>query len=172
MIIRVMGEIDIHCFETEKTDFELPKIAGLAHLDKPSDSDIANWLGRILDDPQSPALSDDSLKTEIEMAATYLASPHLKTADEKGFILLLILREKWPVGSKSRFKAIADRVGASHTYRLLACPVQGGAMMDDEDSLSQAEAASLREMVPMLKKIRKQFANSSGLQQFLQQLSS
>jgi hypothetical protein len=54
---------------------------------------------------------------------------------------------------------------------LLACPLQKGADISDEDSLSKAEAAALRAMVPVLKKARKQFANSSGLQQFLQQLN-
>ena len=69
-----------------------------------------------------------------------------------------------------RFKAVANRVGASHTYRLLTCPLKG-ADISDEESLSQAEAASLHAMMPVLKKARKQFANSSGLQQFLQQLN-
>jgi hypothetical protein len=49
--------------------------------------------------------------------------------------------------------------------------LQKGADIADEDSLSTAETASLRAMVPTLKKIRKQFANSSGLQQFLHQLN-
>ena len=98
-------------------------------------------------------------------------APALAKADADDFVLLLVLREKWPVGSKARFKAVADRVGASHTYRLLTCPLQKGADISDEESLSQVEAASLRAMVPVLKKARKQFANSSGLQQFLQQLN-
>ena len=43
---------------------------------------------------------------------------------DEQIIMLLILRERWPVGSKAKFKAIADRVGASHTYHLMGCPIK------------------------------------------------
>ena len=85
--------------------------------------------------------------------------------------MLLILRERWPVGSKARFKAVADRVGASHTYHLIACPMQDAVDFDDDEEMSSAEAKSLHAMVPEMRRTRKQFAASSGLQQFLKNLS-
>lgn len=172
MIIRVMGEIEIHCFEQKGEAAPAGKLAALTSIDNPGDGDIINWLGKALDDAGAPSLDEDAgWREQVEIAASILAAPALAKADADDFVLLLVLREKWPVGSKARFKAIADRVGASHTYRLLACPLQKGADISDEDSLSKAEAAALRAMVPVLKKARKQFANSSGLQQFLQQLN-
>ena len=148
------------------------KLSALTYIDSPGEGDIVNWLGKALDDAGAPSLEEDAgWREQVEIAAAILAAPALAKADADDFVLLLVLREKWPVGSKARFKAVADRVGASHTYRLLTCPLQRGADISDEESLSQAEAASLRAMVPALKKARKQFANSSGLQQFLQQLN-
>ena len=85
--------------------------------------------------------------------------------------MLLILRERWAVGSKAKFRVIADRVGADHTYHLMACPVREGVDFDDDEAMSSAEAKSLHAMVPVMKRSRKQFANSSGLQQFLKNLS-
>ncbi len=172
MIIRVMGEIEIHCFEQKGETASADKLSALTSIDSPGEGDIVNWLGKALDDAGAPSLEEDAgWREQIEIAAAILAAPALAKADADDFVLLLVLREKWPVGSKARFKAVADRVGASHTYRLLTCPLQKGADISDEESLSQAEAASLRAMVPALKKARKQFANSSGLQQFLQQLN-
>lgn len=172
MIIRVMGEIEIHCFEQKGETASADKLFALTSIDSPGDGDIVNWLGKALDDAGAPSLEEDAgWREQVEIAAAILAAPALAKADADDFVLLLVLREKWPVGSKARFKAVADRVGASHTYRLLTCPLQKGADISDEESLSQAEAASLRAMVPALKKARKQFANSSGLQQFLQQLN-
>ena len=173
MIIRVMGEIEIHCFEKKSKAAAIGDISALAEMDAPTDADMVNWLGKALDDPAAPALDEDeNWRHQVEAAAEILAAPALKDAQADDFVLLLVLREKWPVGSKARFKILADRVGANHTYRLLACPLQKGANIADEESLSAAETASLRAMVPTLKKVRKQYANSSGLQQFLHQLNS
>ena len=44
---------------------------------------------------------DASWHEQIEIAATILAAPALAKADADDFILLLVLREKWPVGSKA-----------------------------------------------------------------------
>lgn len=172
MIIRVMGEIEIHCFESTGYAAVIGDISALTEIDAPTDADIVNWLGKVLDDPAAPSLDDDEgRRKQVEAAAEILAAPALQGAEADDFVLLLVLREKWPVGSKARFKVLADRVGANHTYRSLACPLQKGADIADEESLSAAETASLRAMVPMLKKVRKQYANSSGLQQFLNQLN-
>jgi len=170
MIIRVMGEIDIHSFDAGALSAQPPGIASLNALQDRTDADLVNWLGRTLDNPGANPLDDADLVAEIEAAASYCA---LSRRDETGtgdFVLLLVLRQRWPVGSKARFRAVAERVGADHTYLLLACPAQTHVSLDDDDSLSKAEAGALQAMVPILKKNRKQFAASSGLQQFLQQL--
>ncbi len=172
MIIRVMGEIEIHCFEPDGIVGSTADIPPLSSLDEVRDGDIINWLGYALDNPAAPSLDEDeNWRGQVEGAAKILAAPALAKANADDFVLLLVLREKWPVGTKAKFKIQADRVGASHTYRLLSCPLQKGADITDEESLSAAETASLRAMIPTLKKIRKQFANSSGLQQFLHQLN-
>ena len=108
---------------------------------------------------------------QVETAGRYLTGLRQPGMKDEQFIMLLILRERWPVGSKVKFKAIADRVGASHTYHLMACPTQEGVDFDDDGAMSSAEAKSLHAMVPVMKQSRKQFANSSGLQQFLKNLS-
>jgi hypothetical protein len=174
MIIRVMGEIEIHCFERDGGASDISTLTSLndAGLDEVNDADIINWLGHALDNTAAPLLDqDENWRKQVECAAKILAAPALEKAEADDFLLLLLLREKWPVGSKAKFKLKADRVGASHTYRLLSSPLQKGADIADEESLSAAETAALRGMVPILKKIRKQFANSSGLQQFLNQLN-
>ena len=172
-----MGEIEIHCFECGERASATADISALtnlndAGLDAINDADITNWLGHALDSPAAPSLNEDeNWRGQVECAAKILAAPSLEKVEADDFLLLLVLREKWPVGSKAKFKFKADRVGASHTYRLLSCPLQKGADIADEESLSASETAALRAMVPTLKKIRKQFANSSGLQQFLHQLN-
>ncbi len=174
MIIRVMGEIEIHYFERDGGAADISALTTLnnAGLDAINDADIINWLGHALDNFSVPLLDEDeNWRGQVEGAAKILAAPALEKAEADDFLLMLVLREKWPVGSKAKFKLKADRVGAIHTYRLVSCPLQKGADIADEDSLSAAETASLRAMVPTLKKIRKQFANSSGLQQFLHQLN-
>ena len=49
--------------------------------------------------------------------------------------------------------------------------IQEGVDFDDDGAMSSAQAKSLHAMVPVMKRSRKQFANSSGLQQFLKNLS-
>ena len=124
MIIRVMGEIEIHCFESTGNAALIGDISALTEIDAPTDADMVNWLGKALDDPAAPSLDDDEgWRKQVEVAAEILAAPALQGAEADDFVLLLVLREKWPVGSKARFKILADRVGSNHTYRLLACPL-------------------------------------------------
>lgn len=172
MIIRLMGEIEIHTYTSTELSSLKPQLSALQHKDDLSAGDIQNWLGFALDNADSGKLAtDDDWRQQIEQAGIFLASRYVEEAANDAFILLLILREKWPVGSKARFKAIADRVGANHTYLVQASPVQSSINGEDKESLSQAETQSLRAMIPELKKCRKQFANSSGLQHFLKNLS-
>ena len=172
MIVRLMGEIDIHSFKADSLLSDRPSPDGVSAQDKLTDGDVINWLGWALDSGAADRLEDDEgFRAQVEAAGRYLA--HLRQPDlgTGQFLMLLILRERWPVGSKAKFKTVADRVGASHTYHLIACPVQDGVAFDDEESLSSAEAKSLHAMVPFMKRSRKQFAASSGLQQFLKNLT-
>ena len=88
------------------------------------------------------------------------------------YVLLLILREKWPVGNKAKFKLKAERVSAEFTYHFLVCPPQKGVTPDDDDdALQTAETQSLAAMLPVLKANRS-FAASSGLRSFCSRLPS
>ena len=172
MIVRLMGEIDIHSFRTDSLLSDRPSLDGLPIKDTVTDGDVINWLGWALDSGAADRLEDDEMfRGQVESAGRYLASLRQPNLGVDQFIMLLILRERWPVGSKARFKAVADRVGASHTYHLIACPMQDAVDFDDDEEMSSAEAKSLHAMVPEMRRTRKQFAASSGLQQFLKNLS-
>ena len=172
MIIRLMGEIDVHSFRADSLLLEKPVMSSLEMPDVTSDSDMINWLGWALDSGATDRLEDDEeFRGQVETAGQYLTGLHQPDLKGEQFIMLLILRERWPVGSKAKFKAIADRVGATHTYKLMACPIMEGVEFDDDEAMTSAEAKSLNAMVPVMKRLRKQFANSSGLQQFLKSLS-
>ena len=172
MIIRLMGEIDIHSFTADSLLLEQPVISNLQMPDGVSDSDMINWLGQALDSGAADRLEEDEeFRRQVESAGRYLTGLRQPGLKDGQFIMLLILRERWPVGSKAKFKVVADRVGASHTYHLMACPIQEAVDFNDDEAMSSAEAKSLHAMVPAMKRSRKQFANSSGLQQFLKNLS-
>ena len=122
MIIRLMGEIDIHSFRADSLLLEQPVISNLKMPDGISDSDMTNWLGWALDSGAATRLEEDEeFRGQVETAGRYLTGLRQPGMKDEQFIMLLILRERWPVGSKAKFKAIADRVGASHTYHLMAC---------------------------------------------------
>jgi hypothetical protein len=59
------------------------------------------------------------------------------------FFLLTILREKWPIGSKAKFKILADRVGADHTYLAVPCGAVKIDALDDAAILKEAETQQL-----------------------------
>ena len=59
MIIRLMGEIDIHSFRADSLLLEQPVISNLKMPDGISDSDMTNWLGWLLDS----SYSDDEILT-------------------------------------------------------------------------------------------------------------
>ena len=80
------------------------------------------------------------------------------------FVLLTLLREKWPVGSKAKFKTIADRVKADHTYLAHICAAAKLDDLDDEDSLKQEETRQLSLSLAFYKANRRRFANSSAVQ--------
>jgi hypothetical protein len=172
-----MGEIDIHTvpglIPSEQTPVSLSAaIFPLSGLDDANTHDIKNWLGDQLD----KADADESGPTDAEMkliedAATLLlyqqAEENDITYEADSFVLMLVLRERWPVGSKAKLRDIAARAGAVFSYKLVVCPPQPFTEGSDDEAVAKAEAASLAEMLPTLKRARKQFASSSGLQQFL-----
>lgn len=172
MIVRLMGEIDIHSFSPDTLLAERPSLDGVSIKSEVTDGDVINWLGWALDSGAADRLEEDEIfRGQVESAGRYLAGLRQPDLGADQFVMLLILRERWPVGSKAKFKAVADRVGASHTYHLMACPPQDSVDFNDDEAMSSAEAQSLHAMVPMMRRARKQFAASSGLQQFLKNLS-
>ena len=101
-----------------------------------------------------------------QIASNILADSPLAAQIDAGanFVLLTILREKWPVGSKSRFKVIADRVKADHTYLAHFCAAAKLGDLDDEDSLKHEETRQLSPSLTFCKANRRRFANSSAVQ--------
>jgi hypothetical protein len=172
-----MGEIDIHTvpglIPSEQTPVSLSAaIFPLSGLDDANTHDIKNWLGDQLDkaDADESGPSDAEMKLIEDAAALLLyqqAEENDITYEADSFVLMLVLRERWPVGSKAKLRDIAARAGAVFSYKLVVCPPQPFTEGSDDEAVAKAEAASLAEMLPTLKRARKQFASSSGLQQFL-----
>ena len=175
--LRIMGEIDIHTvpglIPSEQTPVSLSAaIAPLSGLDDATTHDVKNWLGDQLDkaDADESGPSDAEMKLVEDAAALLLyqqAEENDITYEADSFLLMLVLRERWPVGSKAKLRDIAARAGATFSYKLVVCPPQPFTEGADDEAVAKAEAASLAEMLPTLKRARKQFASSSGLQQFL-----
>ena len=175
--LRIMGEIDIHTvpglIPSEQTPVSLSAaIAPLSGLDDANTHDVKNWLGDQLDkaDADESGPSDAEMKLIEDAAALLLyqqAEENDITYEADSFVLMLVLRERWPVGSKAKLRNIAARAGAAFSYKLVVCPPQPFTEGSDDEAVAKAEAASLAEMLPTLKRARKQFASSSGLQQFL-----
>ena len=175
--LRIMGEIDIHTvpglIPSEQTPVSLSAaIAPLSGLDDATTHDVKNWLGDQLDkaDADESGPSDAEMKLIEDAAALLLyqqAEENDITYEADSFVLMLVLRERWPVGSKAKLRDIATRAGATFSYKLVVCPPQPFTEGSDDEAVAKAEAASLAEMLPTLKRARKQFASSSGLQQFL-----
>tara|TARA_B100000989_G_scaffold239099_1_gene185986 strand:+ start:472 stop:708 length:237 start_codon:yes stop_codon:yes gene_type:complete len=74
------------------------------------------------------------------------------------------LRKKWPIGSKSKFKILADRVGTDYTYLAVPCGAVKIAALDDVVSLQEAGTQQVAKSLAFYKANRKRFANSSALQ--------
>jgi len=88
---------------------------------------------------------------------------------EANYLLMLLLREKWPVGSKASFKVKADKVEANHTYHMIYCTPQKIEKTDDEQMIASAESHALGSHLPLLKRSRKIFANSSAVHGVIKQ---
>ena len=164
VIIRIMGESDIIDVEMMANATTAPH----ALLDNVATADQVNLLGHWVDQDRGADLADDAahLDAMTIMASAMLQSSPLFEQVNAGanFALLTILREKWPVGSKAKFKAIADRVQAEHTYLLHICAPLKQDDLDDDDALKQAETQQLADALAFYKTNRRRFANSSAVQ--------
>ena len=101
-----------------------------------------------------------------QIASNILANSPLAPRIDAGanFSVLTILREKWPVGSKSKFKVIADRVGAEHTYLSHICAAAKLGNLEDHNGLKQEETYQLSIALGFYKTNQRRFANSSAVQ--------
>ena len=160
-IVSVMGESQIETFDVQITN---KRVA----LQAPKEvEDQLNWLGSMLDIVAEENLTH-KIKEDINFIAESFVLEKLNT-DAKGYVLLLILREKWPVGQKAKFKARADRVNARHTYIAHICRPQPIVPSPDKNDLKKAEDSALASQLPFFKKNKKRFANSSALHEFIRQ---
>ena len=166
VLIRIMGESDI-------VDVSLLKPApneqdGSALLAGLSLPDQINLLGHWVDQDRGVSLFSNKIYLDAmtKIARNILADSSLAAEIDAGanFALLTILREKWPVGSKSKFKLIADRVGAEHTYISHICAAANLDNLEDHNALKQEEINQLSIALGFYKANRRRFANSSAVQ--------
>ena len=115
-ILSVMGESEIETFEVQLKN---KRMSSQVH---DTIEDQVNWLGSMLDVGADTNLTQ-AQKENIAYIAESFVLDNLKS-DFKSYVLLLVLREKWPVGQKSKFKIRADKVGANHTYITHICEPQ------------------------------------------------
>lgn len=160
-IIRVMGESDVHYVTIAKDSPRKP----VSHLETLEDK--VNWLGHMMDADRFAQISDSDL-ADLE-AVTEEISSEIRATQNGNFTMMVVLREKWPVGSKAKFKVKAERVSAAHTYKLVYCPAQQIEDLSNEEALQNAELQALGAQVPVFKKAKKLFANSSAIHGFLKQ---
>ena len=167
-MLRLMGESDIVDIDPAAYDGSLhPRLMGLEPADQ------INLLGHWLDQDRGEALAEDPehLSAMIAIGAGFLSDTGgiAGWGDAVNFVVLTILREKWPVGSKAKFQARADRVGADHTYLAHLCSAAKIDDLTDEAALKQSETAQLMMEIPRFKLTRKSFANSSAVQTLIRQ---
>ena len=166
VLIRIMGESDIVDVNLIKTAVNAPDASALlAGLDRP---DQINMLGHWMDQDRGAALAGDTtyLSAIAQIASNVIADSPVAAEIDAGanFVLLTVLREKWPVGSKAKFKTIAGRVKADHTYLAHICAAAKLDNLDDEDSLKHEETRQLSLSLAFYKANRRLFANSSAVQ--------
>jgi len=168
IIIRIMGETDI-----VDVTMQPAEMANSALLDGLADDDKINLLGHWMDQDRGAALAEDPahLAAMTIIASDFVAAhPVANTrAEGQNFLLLTLLREKWPVGSKAKFKMRADRVGAAHTYVPVFCGATKLDDLSDSDSRKEAETQQLAATLKFYKANRKRFANSSAVQGLVKQ---
>ena len=166
-LIRIMGESDIVDVTMTRKAASHALLMGLVAADR------VNLLGHWMDQDRGTELAADQnyldamtiIASEI-IASKASADSALASQFEAGanFVLLTLLREKWPVGLKTKFKTIADRVMADHTYLPHICAAAKLDDLDDDDSLKQEETRQLSLSLAFYKANRRRFANSSAVQ--------
>ena len=171
-VLRIMGESDI--LEVQVTQERLASHKAPSHIKGWERSDTANWLAHWLDGDRAASwMEDKKLNDKMEAAALDLlvTDENVETFfdTEANYLLMLLLREKWPVGSKASFKVKADKVEANHTYHMIYCTPQKIETLDDPQMIASAESHALGMHLPALKKSRKIFANSSAVHAVIKQ---
>ncbi|MGC6518095.1 MAG: hypothetical protein ACON49_08760 [Candidatus Puniceispirillaceae bacterium] len=171
-VLRVMGESDI--LEVQVSTDRFLNHTAPAHDKSWDKADHANWLAHWLDGDRAAEWMDNkSLTEKMEQTALDLlvTDENVNTflESEANYLLMLLLREKWPVGSKAGFKVTADKVGANHTYHMIYCTPQKIDSLDDAQMIAKAESQALGAHLPALKKSRKIFANSSAVHAVIKQ---
>ena len=167
-MLRLMGESDIIDIDPATHDGDVhPRLMGLDADDR------INLLGHWLDQDRGEVMAADAdgLSAIIAIGAEYLDGQDIsgKWGSKVNFVVMTILREKWPVGSKAKFQARADRVGADHTYMAHLCTPAKMDDLCDEAALKQSETAQLMLSLPRFRQMRKHFANSSAVQTLIRQ---
>ena len=167
-MLRLMGESDIIDIDPAAHDGNAhPRLMGLDADDR------INLLGHWLDQDRGEVMAadPDALSAMIAIGAEFLESQELsgQWGGDVNLVVMTILREKWPVGSKAKFQARADRVGADHTYLAHLCAPAKMDDLSDEAALKQSETAQLMMSLPRFKQMRKSFANSSAVQTLIRQ---
>ena len=160
-ILSVMGESEIETFKVQMSNKRSP-----SEIPSLQEEQI-NWLGSMLDNVAEEDLTDTQ-KSDIAYVSESYILKNLKS-NFKGYVLLLILREKWPVGQKAKFKVKADKVGANHTYIAHICVPQPIEPTPNETQIKIAENKALASELAFLKKNKKRFANSSAVHSYIGQ---
>ena len=171
-VLRVMGESDI--LEVKIDEARMAAHQPADHDASWERADKANWLAHWLDGDRAASwMADEALNAKMEQTALdlLLSDDNVQTFldSEANYLLLLLLREKWPVGSKAGFKTKADKVEANHTYHMIYCTPQKIESLDDANMIASAESQALGAHLPLLKKSRKIFANSSAVHAVIKQ---
>ncbi len=162
VIIRIMGESDIVDVEMTNGHLSHELLVGLDAADR------INLLGHWMDQDRGGDLATQKsyLEAMAIIASGIVRQDKHMPQFEAGanFALLTLLREKWPVGTKVKFKKIAERVKAEHTYLTHVCDIAKIDNLNDEDTLKQAETNQLSNALKFYKANRARFANSSAVQ--------
>ncbi len=162
VMIRIMGESDI--IDVQMTNGQLTHelLVGLDAADR------INLLGHWMDQDRGGDLTtqESYLEAMAIIASDIVRQDEHMQQFEAGanFTLVTLLREKWPVGTKAKFKKIAERVKAEHTYLSHVCAIAKIDNLDDKDALKQAETTQLSIALKFYKANRARFANSSAVQ--------
>lgn len=164
-ILRVMGETDIYQFEYDPADMAAPD-QNKGEGGQAERADRLNRAGHLLDEERMASWTQAD-EEQVEQAAIELLAG--QPVGDNQLVLILLLREKWPVGSKARFRLIAERAGASWTYLAIPCPPVPLSGLD-EAAIASAEQQALAGQVAGLRQTRKRFAASSAVHGFLQQI--